>query len=122
MKSTKAQGISVNTIIIAAIALIVLVVLIAVFGGRMGLWGEGMDKATEGTKCTDVGSWKSECETGEEAAYGKFEDADKYPGLFCCVGTSETNTNDQCTKIVSDNLARCEEFDCGYNEGDDHCS
>ena len=33
----KAQGISINTIIIAAIALIVLVVLIAVFTGRMSL-------------------------------------------------------------------------------------
>lgn len=47
----KAQGISINTIIIAAIALIVLVILIAVFAGRMGIWGKKLDKAWEGKNC-----------------------------------------------------------------------
>jgi len=35
----KAQGISINVIIIAAIALLVLVVLSVIFIGRMGDWG-----------------------------------------------------------------------------------
>ena len=48
----KAQGISINTIIIAAIALIVLVVLIAVFTGRIGNWGIGVDDVTNPT-CTN---------------------------------------------------------------------
>ena len=36
----KAQGISVNVIIIAALALLVLVVLSVIYIGRMGGWGE----------------------------------------------------------------------------------
>ncbi len=35
----KAQGLSMNVIIIAALALIVLVILAVVFMGRMGVWG-----------------------------------------------------------------------------------
>ncbi|MBI2134985.1 hypothetical protein HYU09_03265 [Candidatus Woesearchaeota archaeon] len=42
----KAQGLSINTIIIAAIALIVLVVLIAIFTGRLGLFSKGLGEAT----------------------------------------------------------------------------
>ena len=38
----KAQGISINTVIIAAIALIVLVVLVAIFTGRIGLFSKGI--------------------------------------------------------------------------------
>jgi uncharacterized membrane protein YqiK len=44
----KAQGLSVNVIIIAAIALIILVVLVAVFTGRFGLFTQGVK---ESTKC-----------------------------------------------------------------------
>ena len=44
MKNKKSQGISLNTIIIAAIALIVLVVLVAIFTGRMGLTVKEIDK------------------------------------------------------------------------------
>jgi len=42
----KAQGLSVNVIIIAAIALIVLVVLVAIFTGRLGLFSKGLGEAT----------------------------------------------------------------------------
>lgn len=45
MNSKKAQGMSINVIIIAAIALIVLVVLFAIFTGRMGLFGKGVKGA-----------------------------------------------------------------------------
>ena len=40
----KAQGISINTIIIAAIALLVLVVLAVIFVGKMGMTRVQMDK------------------------------------------------------------------------------
>jgi len=43
----KAQGISINAIIVAAIALIVLVVLVAIFTGRMGDWGQGVTEAAK---------------------------------------------------------------------------
>ena len=42
----RAQGLSINVIIIVAIALIVLVVLIAVFTGRMGSFVGGVDETT----------------------------------------------------------------------------
>lgn len=43
-KSKKAQGISINVIIVAAIALIVLVVLIAIFTGRLGIFAAGLSE------------------------------------------------------------------------------
>jgi aerobic-type carbon monoxide dehydrogenase small subunit (CoxS/CutS family) len=43
--SKKGQGMSLNVIIIAALALIVLVVLIAIFMGRIGTFKGGVDKA-----------------------------------------------------------------------------
>lgn len=49
----KAQGISVNVIIIAAIALLVLVVLSVIYIGRMGDWGaKTADCETNGGKCS----------------------------------------------------------------------
>ena len=47
----KAQGISINVIIVAAIALIVLVVLIAIFTGRLGSFSRGV---TETTSCDQI--------------------------------------------------------------------
>lgn len=42
----KGQSISINTIIIAAIALAVLVVLFMIFTGRLGLFSKGVGEAT----------------------------------------------------------------------------
>ncbi len=58
----KAQGISVNVIIIAAIALLVLVVLSVIYIGRMGTWGQKTaDCDTNGGNCVDKGGT---CATG----------------------------------------------------------
>ncbi|MBT6773921.1 hypothetical protein HOA91_00980 [Candidatus Woesearchaeota archaeon] len=43
----KGQGLSLTTIIVAALALIVLVVLIMVFTGRIGIFQGGLDKASQ---------------------------------------------------------------------------
>tara|TARA_Y100000034_G_C6714605_1_gene315814 strand:+ start:296 stop:574 length:279 start_codon:yes stop_codon:yes gene_type:complete len=43
----KAQGISLNVIIIAAIGLVVLVLLVAIFTGRINVFGTGVEKTTE---------------------------------------------------------------------------
>jgi hypothetical protein len=49
----KAQGISMNVIIIAAIALLVLVILSVIFIGRMGSFGrETGNCASQGGSCT----------------------------------------------------------------------
>jgi len=45
MNNKKAQGLSLTTIIVAAVGLIVLVILVAIFTGRMALFGIGISKA-----------------------------------------------------------------------------
>ena len=68
----KSQGISLNVIIIAAIALIILVVLIAVFTGRFGIFTGGLKEA--GT-CTSLGGLDclSSCSGGYERVYGAID-------------------------------------------------
>ncbi len=52
----KAQGLSINTIIIAIICLIVLVVIIAIFTGRMGSFSKGVEEtATCENSCMALG-------------------------------------------------------------------
>lgn len=51
----KAQGLSLNTIIIAAIVLIVLVVLWAIFTGRMGGFTRGIAEAEDKECVKDLG-------------------------------------------------------------------
>ena len=40
----KGQGLSMTTIVVAALALLVLVVLTLIFTGRLNLWNRGMDE------------------------------------------------------------------------------
>ncbi len=47
----KGQGISLETIIVAAIVLVVLVVLWAIFTGRLSLFSKGLDDQTKGPVC-----------------------------------------------------------------------
>ncbi len=52
----KAQGISVNVIIIAAIALLLLVILSVIFIGNLGQFGAGVAECeNKGGKCADPG-------------------------------------------------------------------
>lgn len=54
LRNRKAQGISLNVIIIAAIALLVLVILSIIFIGRMGKTREEVDRCeTNGGICAD---------------------------------------------------------------------
>lgn len=63
--SQKAQGLSINTIIIAAIALIVLVVLVAIFTGRLGLFSKGLGETTTCEQiCKARGIDATKCGTG----------------------------------------------------------
>jgi len=58
--SKKSQGISINVIIIAAIALAVLVVLFAIFTGRLGSFSKGVQETdTCAQKCTSLSMDKS---------------------------------------------------------------
>ena len=89
----KAQGLSLNVVIIAAIALIVLVVLVAIFTGRLGIFGQKV--ADVGKICTDYtetkgteeykAEWQpSACNTATHTQIVTATDADKYPGQYCC--------------------------------------
>ncbi len=52
MMKKKAQGMSINVIIVAALALVVLVVLFAIFTGKLGIFTKGEGTAREGaTSC-----------------------------------------------------------------------
>jgi uncharacterized membrane protein YqiK len=63
----KAQGLSLNVVIIAAIALVVLVVLVTIFTGQIGGWVQQTEEcSSKGGDCFDSAS---ECrESGDYAA------------------------------------------------------
>jgi len=82
--SNKGQSISINTIIVAAIALAVLVVLFAIFTGRLGGFTKGVQETdTCAQKCAslnaDIGKLLTEfdksCNTGESFIAGTYKDA-----------------------------------------------
>lgn len=96
MKSRRAQGISINMIIVAAIALIVLVVLVAIFTGRMGDFGRritgeqnkycGAVPSTEAGVSTSVNGVERPEGVGcgdMRQIYGVFKDISY--GEVCCV-------------------------------------
>lgn len=76
----RAQGLPVNTIIIAALALIVLIVLIGIFGARTQKFGKGVTEATKPETCSNVKTI-TECDeplpgnyvkpSGEKLAYNE---------------------------------------------------
>ena len=99
----KGQGLSLNTIIIAAIVLIVLIVLWAIFTGRMGTFTTGVketeaDAKTEaekfltggiqsGFRCTDganIGDCESSCD-GDIISLSSLPAEERCAtGLICC--------------------------------------
>ena len=97
MKSKKGQGLPLNTIVIAAIVLIVMVVLIMIFTGSMGKWLQDLKAARETKDCTEytstnadksvnTGHWVSDptCPDKEVAVYN-VKGADTHPGQTCCL-------------------------------------
>jgi len=88
-KIKKAQGMSINTVIIAAIALIVLVVLVAIFTGRIGMFSKGIGETS--ANCQELciargypngGSWVSGISLPES-------NTEKLPGI-------KGPTNEEC--------------------------
>jgi len=82
IRNKKSIEMSLNTIVIAAIALIVLIVLVFILTGRVSIFGEGLEDCTsKGGKCDNP------CETGY-------------------VGIPGTNCNDNnqkcCIKVLGD--------------------
>ena len=87
----KAQGLSMTTIIVAALAVIVLIVLIAIFTGRIGNFGEDIDTSVSGFKgkCELPGTnRKCTTETYCNSTYGGQNigdyDCTSVQGQICC--------------------------------------
>ena len=80
----KGQGLFINVIIIAAIALAVLVILFAIFTGRLGGFNKGLDTCSNlGGACSDG------CDPSTERQYtaGRTScESDDDPGAeLCCI-------------------------------------
>ena len=91
MTSKKAQSISINTIIIAAIALAVLVVLFIIFTGRFKIFSEGISSTASCTKTCEIAGKtrqiqsKESCTQNRELTYmpGEYGDIPK-DNVCCC--------------------------------------
>ena len=85
----KGQGLSLNTIIIAAIVLIVLIVLWAILTGRMGAFTSTVKEESEGVEsCTGAGGvWREggACDPGETIVIAQDRDEPANLGKLCCV-------------------------------------
>jgi len=81
MINTKAQGISINTIIIAAIALLVLVIVAVIFMIRMGVF------SSESNKCENYrGECMPRCDDGMA----------KHPSALCYNRDGEIDRSNVC--------------------------
>ena len=86
----KGQSISINTIIVAAIGLAVLVVLFLIFTGRLGIFTKGIeDTASCQNSCKALGMSKDQADDKERCdekagtyVAGKYSDA---TGVCCCI-------------------------------------
>ena len=102
-KKRNAQGLSITTIIIAVIGLIVVVVLVSIFSGRLGQFGRGLDDAkTCESVCTSQNlkfekTYRTACNEidGSRVLFGSFSDASGEIGTGdskCSDGSGKTRT------------------------------
>ena len=79
----KAQGLSINAIILAVIALVVLVVLVAIFTGRIGIFSGAVGQTGDATKtCAEQSGTPSiQCAAGEITIASKPGPSDR---PLCC--------------------------------------
>lgn len=95
--SKRGQGLPINTIIVAAIALIVLVVLVAIFTGRLGGFSKGVaETVTCENSCkafgmkSDNAATREQCESQSARRYvpGEYADLARYASggskVVCC--------------------------------------
>lgn len=69
----KAQGMSLNMVIVAVIVLVILIVLVLIFTGKIKMFGSQTNTATSaytGLKC-EVPGTNNECEDDEDACRAK---------------------------------------------------
>ncbi len=93
----KAQGISLNVIIIAALGLLVLVILAIIFTGRTGVFVKESDKCVvQGGRCVEsedqcTGTYErigwGACDLNGD---GKFQYNNKDDDGYCCISVGNT--------------------------------
>ncbi len=83
MFDKKAVEMSLNTIVIAAIALTILVVLIIIVAGRMGIFTQGLDDCTD--KGGDQKPSAAECVNEGGTSIGPYINSDNEKDGVCCV-------------------------------------
>lgn len=77
------EGLALNVIVIAAMVLIVLVVLIAIFSSRIGFYGKSLDSCPGG----DTKPNQDSC--GEDKVAVKLRNSNEY----CCIDTNPKTKN-----------------------------
>lgn len=97
MMSKKADGMSINIVVVAVLALVVLVVLLAIFSNKMktGVKGqEDAQKTLQSNVCAETVdkttyycSTTSSCNVGNKAKEADYIDCPKGSG-YCCVKTT----------------------------------
>lgn len=91
MKFKKAQGLSMNVIIIAALALIVLVVLVFIFSDKLSMFGKGVSKCSgECSGNLNINSGSEICSNVNPKGTYTYN-----PGRVC-FGTNGERTNQAC--------------------------
>ncbi|MDK2850006.1 MAG: hypothetical protein PWP03_173 [Candidatus Woesearchaeota archaeon] len=87
--SKKAQGLSLNYVVVGVIALVVLLVIILIFTSGISPFHKTTLNLSN-QKCEDIGHWensKESCKDGEKPLTSGFSDAlePKNMGKICCV-------------------------------------
>jgi hypothetical protein len=88
----KAQGISINTIVIAAIALVVMILIVMIFTGNLGKWRKSEDSCqTNGGACIPAIQIGSQCSGDYQRVRTDFvcygADGERDPLQACCVSS-----------------------------------
>ena len=123
MFKKRAQGLSINVIIIAIIALIVIVVIISILNSRLGLFSAGLESIGDPTKkcqgsAGNGGILRDTCRSFEKSIVSSDAIAE---GKKCCKGASSTTTTKACAKVNED-CSNPNDCCSGFCDGDGACS
>ena len=99
MLSRKAQGLSLNAIIIAVIVLVVLIIIVSLTTGYFSSWRVKFGKISDTSCKSQGGTVKSQCiDNGEIDVGGSYDDVKD--GQVCCVVCGR-QANERCCKTAT---------------------
>ena len=101
--SRKAQGLSLNAIIIAVIVLVVLVIILGITTGYFGRWVPKFNSISDTSCKSHGGTVKAQCsDIGERDAGGYYDDVKD--GQVCCVECGRANNQPCCQTATPCNV------------------